>query len=371
MKKRVKFLALILSLAMLLSLAACGNGPAPSDADKPADNAGVAGEANKPENAEPMVLKIATNYGENHTVTLGIKEFIKYIEEHTDGAITFELYTGGTFCAITEEPEYVSSGATDVGFVMPAYMFEHVPMLSYATQSCRGYEDAIAMANKFLIDTPEYAEVIEKQCTAYNIKFIDFFPFSCTAPVGSIELTSWDDMVGHTFGIAVWADVFKMLGIDTISFPVTDTYENLNKGVCEIVSAGLKSTVDMGLYEIAKNCLITDIVNCAPDCIVNLETWNKLTPEQQQIFYEAMDVAQQFELETYLAEGENTAEFLEENGVTVTYMSAEDELKFIEAYYTVQYNIVKNFATPLGDAEILKAMAADVNEYLGINVQYE
>ena len=77
--------ALLLSLLMALSLAACGGGSQDANAD--ADAAGDAAG-----NDEAIVLRASSSTAPDHPYNLGLEKFAELVSEKTGGAVQIDIF---------------------------------------------------------------------------------------------------------------------------------------------------------------------------------------------------------------------------------------------------------------------------------------
>ena len=88
-----KFLALVLALAMVLSLAACGGKS--QDAAPEGDSSNTEEPAQTPD--EPITISVSHSYTELDQVSVELNNAKKNIEERTNGAVIVNLYPNNTF----------------------------------------------------------------------------------------------------------------------------------------------------------------------------------------------------------------------------------------------------------------------------------
>lgn len=155
MLKVRRFLSLCLMLAMLFTLAACGNS---SPAAAPAGSGSQAAATSSAAKDAKVVITFATGMSEDHAVCKSFKNFVKTIEEKSNGEMTGILYPnnqlGGDVVAMqgVQDGSIVmtwTTGANQVSLVPELALFD-IPFL---------FSD-VDNANKVLSD-PDFRAYIQ------------------------------------------------------------------------------------------------------------------------------------------------------------------------------------------------------------------
>ncbi|WP_456276613.1 TRAP transporter substrate-binding protein [Bacillus sp. AK128] len=106
MKKAIRSLSIVVTVFLLLLVAACGN------------EGGSGNSESANESGETTVLKVAFNQPENHPQYKAIEELGKKLEERTNGAYKIELYPNELLGAQRETMELVQSGTIAMSVVV-------------------------------------------------------------------------------------------------------------------------------------------------------------------------------------------------------------------------------------------------------------
>lgn len=110
-----KLLALLLSLAMALSLAACGGGET-AQQEPGGDAAG-----------ETYSFSVGTNTAEDSVNHLLAAKFKELIEDRSDGAVTVTLYENGALGGDAELTESCIAGSVDFIVGMTGSLVNYIP----------------------------------------------------------------------------------------------------------------------------------------------------------------------------------------------------------------------------------------------------
>ena len=226
--------------------------------------------------------------------------FLDKIEEATGGRVKIERYWGGTLAKVKEVHPLIERGGVDMGTDVSSYMVEMFPFYSaglHATSLVDNarydYEYKDQKAYRQL--QKEFPEVRD-EITNHNQKFICNYDGTSAVMLSTKPVRTLADLDGlrvRAVGTSVKFDAAA--GSVSISIPAIESYEAMSKGVLEAVDTVLEAQVRYKNYEIAKH--LTFGLNSYGQKVtymtaINLDTWNKLPPDIQEII-EALGVEHQ------------------------------------------------------------------------------
>lgn len=111
-----KLFALLLALAMVLSLAACG--------EDAADNGGEGGDT-----AETYTIRIAHGYTADHPVNLAVEKMAEDVAAATDGRVTFDIYPNAEIGNESVMTEMIQNGTLEMGIMSSSTISGFEPTL--------------------------------------------------------------------------------------------------------------------------------------------------------------------------------------------------------------------------------------------------
>lgn len=220
---------------------------------------------------------------------------MNYVEEATEGKVTFERYFSGALIPATEAITAIESGLVDVAYAGPTFFPGELPLNNWLTglgagasadNATFGHIQNMLSAYELIQEYPEFED-------EYNsLGLHPLAPFSqqqtgieCTSPV-----TTLNDAAGKRISsTGTWASEMQALGFETTYLPFVDIYEALQRGVldCFIVPAGAVYAAKH--YEVAP--YFTPLYARAAFSLVrpvmSLERWESLPESIQTIFDEA------------------------------------------------------------------------------------
>ncbi|WP_247747525.1 DctP family TRAP transporter solute-binding subunit [Alkalihalobacillus sp. BA299] len=316
MKK--KFMALFgMMLALSIFLVACGGGssaePGESDAT---DTEGSSDEAT----AEAEVtLKLAHSGSETHQYHIAAEKFKEEIEASSNGTITVEIFSGAVLGNEGEAVEQVLDGTLDMTTVSAdssfantvpemnvfgiPYLFEDLDHV-YSTLDGDVGAELLELSNEKGMKALGYWEVGQRHVT--NNK---------------VEVKTPEDMNGLNIRVQpapVWEAHMKALGASPTPVAFNELYSALDQGVVDGQENPLNTIYSMKFYEVQKYVSLTAHTFSPAIVVMSERAWEGLTPEQQELVEEAVEVAKTYQRDTLQTKNDEIIEHLQENGVTVT-----------------------------------------------------
>lgn len=309
-----RMLSFVLSIAMLLSLAACGSGQSSAGS-----SAAPSGSSSAQPEVQPRTLRFAHRNSDTHMFTPLIDEFAQKVKEQTNGEIIIEVFGNNILGDVDDILEQVSGGSVDInlggvgnlGKFSPKYNSIVMPFLF------EGYDHA----NKTVIN--------------------DFLPWVR------------DDMEAKGFHIldSVWAAGFRQLtsnkavntaadvsGIKVRTPPTQANREFVTAlgGVAETVAfSELYNALKQGLVDAQENPLATIYANQYYECqsylavtnhlydfdvmVFNTDTWNSLTAKQQEVIGTLATEYGEKASDMMAASDDKLLTSLQEKGMTITH----------------------------------------------------
>lgn len=277
-----KMFAMLLALVMTLSLVACGS-------KTPGNEPGSPDE-------EVVTISIA-NYDQPNSFTVAcIEEFIKYAEEHSNGTLKFKTTYGAALCSMPEEYEYMKAGAVDMIAMIPPFCMSELPYI-YAVNNTAGEQDVVDYTNFLWFENEETAAIVDKYCTAAGVVLLGSVDAGSTILCGNYESKSYADMTKGKMGCARDYDVYASLGLNPVNVDPTESYDNLQRGVCDSLAYTPSSYYMTNIYEVAPYCLNTNVYGNSNTYMMSLAKWNTLSENQQMVLRDAMATAQAFSVQ--------------------------------------------------------------------------
>ena len=267
-----KFLSLLLTFAMVLTLAACGGtgGDTVSEEDYPT-----------PEN--PITLKLGHVGPPASSLQESAEAIAAEVEEATGGAVIIEVYPQGQLGDAVVMLDGLSNGTLEMAMVgcneiatmLPDFYVFCLPFMF------SGLED--------FMNTVWNEDVTAKANEIMNTRGITLIGFTSGETRGFSNtlrpVHTPADMEGMKVRIqagSVYVDTFEALGTIPSTMAFSEVYSALQQGVIDAEDNGADMLTKMKFAEVEKyHTMLNHMIQCNP-LLVSTSVFNKLSPEQQE-----------------------------------------------------------------------------------------
>jgi len=262
MKKFKVMMAVAMSLAVLL--AACGGG------------GGSAEET-------PVTLSVGNIQSMDDVATSALHRMSELAYEKSGGTITIEVYPASQLGSAISQIEAVSLGSQDMFQGSGTWLGTYVDDRNAAgmffvfddLDHFRSYVESDLMA-----DVEEQFRQLLGVTTIANNWLIAPRSMASTVPVHTV-----DDLAGLRFripDIRAYLDSVNALGAVPVQIAFGETYLAMIQGVVEITEAPFDNLYTMNFYEAGQNIIMTEHIYDNYVVIINENTFNNLSANQQQ-----------------------------------------------------------------------------------------
>ena len=333
-----KFLCVLLSLVMVLSLAACGG-----NADAPAaDGAGNDGDASN----DPAVTLVYAEVNPLDTIVgrVGTK-FKETVEELSGGTITIDIQASGVLGSENDVLDAMLGDATTIdisrisAFALSSYGCKKASMLSlpYTFVSREHWWNFAnsEMATDFLNESQEVG--LPVRGIFYGEE--GFRHFFTVNPVNTIE-----DLRGLKIRVSndpVMNGMVEGLGAAPTVVSFGELYSALQTGVVDGAEQPIANYLSNAFPEVSNNLILDGHTLGAIMIIIGDNAWGKLTADQQAVLIEAGKITMAFNQEISESAEQEALDKLLANGCNVVYV--EDKAPWAEACSAVIAENIKGY----------------------------
>lgn len=286
-----KFWALLLCLALVLSLVACGK----SD-DTPAKPEAETNNTETDDAAEDYSLNLICSSGYSSAVLNTDNMYyplMDALEEQTGGKVTYDLYTDGSLVALGAEYEALRAGTMDVAMSLyPLYDSARFPLtecimlpaLSCDTVAGTGALFDLMNSDVEIKDGKTYRELEweDKGLVAFPTAATDGY-WLLTHGVKLDSLDKFDTKIAIRTNSSV-AELFcNNIGLTPLSISASEVYDAMSRGACD----GLFLAPDwngIGVTELLDYGIPIACGNSSSFIAVTQETWESWPEEVRTIF---------------------------------------------------------------------------------------
>lgn len=301
---------------MGLLLTGCGN------TSNKADTLGSANSTNSEK--KEITLRIGAGHSESNPWIAALDDFFvsevsKRVEENTDYSINWVKSYGGSVISVGNELQGTQDGLVDISNIILVFENSRLPLQAMSYQcpfSCPDPLVAAKTLRTMMDEVPEMTSDFEK----YNTKLLGMGISDPYVLFSKKKINTLDDLSGMKIGAAgtnlTWVEGTGAVGVQT---NLNDTYQNLQTNVCDATIQPLHSCVTLKIYEVAPYYVETNFNAIAPlnAITINMDTWNSLPTEVQNILAEVGDEYLEYEANYISSVYEEDLKVLEENSCDI------------------------------------------------------
>ena len=332
-----KILAMIMALAMVFALCACGQSAAPAaaateaPAAEPADAAPAGPEYNE------ITLKFGTSSAESSLTAQAFMKWGEFLKEATDGKVNVDVYCSSVLGNNTEMTQGAQMGTIDVVVIQPGGIAD----MGATKMNLLGLPYLFGNYDQYLHTL--FGEVGEEllQDVTDNVQGLIGFSYlpdggRCYFTNGK-PITCIDDMKGLKLRIqtyAVDAAAAEAIGFSATPTAFSELYSALQTGVVDGAEQPISAIDGNAFYEVCDNLTLDNHTYNIPVLLISENTWNNLNDDTKAILKEMWNktVDEWFvpQLSDYEA---GLLKKFEENGMTIHELTDYD--KWVEAVQPV------------------------------------
>lgn len=353
-----KFAVLLLALAMILSLAACGQAQTTTTS-----STGSTTPAEKPYDGKTYIIKAAVTQSDNGQESAEIswlKSFKEEVEEKTQGAVTVDIYPGGQLGTDAEVVQGLSGNTIEVGF----FNYSNLNSVYAPTMlmSCPGVFSSEEECNAIM--NGEWGTAFHDAMQAdTGIKIIACFSngFRCFTS-STKPLTTVDTAKGVTFRTMtspVSIVMVEALGANAVPMASSEMYTAMQNGTVDGQENPIVNILNDKTYEVQKYFVMDKHIASIAAVGISSKFYTELPAEIQEIILTAAQNANGIAEEIVDRVNNEGLTKLEEYGMEC-YIPTEDELA---AWHAAIAEPCMNYVRgEIGD-EVVDGLQAAIDAY--------
>lgn len=321
--KRV--ITLLLTVVFICSLCACGGTSSSSSSSENSnsaatqDTADAAAETNS-DDFPAITLNYSNCRPENHN----FNEFDSWLfEELLNRAnITIVPYYSNTLVGSTTPYAEVKDGIADIAWINAGTESDHFDIAANIMYFMWGCSDVEILRDAWWDVFDEMDEWNEQ----YEGVEVLMLSSAGTVYVTSIdEIATIDDFKGLVLrGAASQTSLLSALGAENLSVSSPEVLANMEKGTLD-GALGADAIVSYSLYEYCNYTVCTGMCDAyTPQIIMNEDSWNKLTSQQQDVVKELYKELSDKIVSSWDTWNSEAIDFGISEGITLTVFSDED-----------------------------------------------
>lgn len=342
----------ILSLTMVLSLAACGGGAAtPSASNAPADTGSGSGA---PTEGEKIEIRIASSsptgeFNGDGTTALGVcvNYFMKEIEARTNGRITAKVFPDGQLASSSEE--YIGglqNGAFDIGIMnngswsdyTNAFAGLNIPYLYF------DFDTVYAVLDSDLGES--WKQKAQEDTTVIPLAYFDIGFRELTNSIR--EVRTPDDLKGiklRTMVDDIQMAAWEALGTAVTPVAYSELYTALQQKMVDGQENPVSNIVASKVYEMQPYMTMTNHNYTATIPAASPIFWDKLSADDQQLIKDLMIEAQNKGREKTEVFADEFVKTIADAGVQIYEPTTEELQLFQDKVKTVWTKVEENMGS--------------------------
>jgi TRAP-type C4-dicarboxylate transport system substrate-binding protein len=236
---------------------------------------------------QPIVLRYSSPYSITQPFSRADRDWIKYVEEKSNGRLKFEPYWGKSLTGEAQSVLEIQGGVADVGFILPIYSKAGMNLIRNQTMF---YQGAATPEQQEKVFQSLWAEFPQMRAELPNLKLMlvqgglppDIMTRS--RPVRRLE-----DLRGLKIRAPMEiTTVLSKLGVDAVMMPMGEVYTALSKGTIDGVIAPTDTLKSMHFAEVARYHTKLGISRGGyPARAFNMQAWNRLPADLQKLLEES------------------------------------------------------------------------------------
>lgn len=232
---------------------------------------------------DPVTLNLGHPFPAQHPIQVNALEpYAQAVNEATNGTVTIEFQPGGALAAAPGTFENTVAGGQEMGWALQGYHAGVFPVTEIVeqpfqfTSAMQATETLWALYDEFEALQEEYSEVQLLGLWTHDIGDIW---------TKDVQVQTTADMQGLTmrFPTPIMGQVMDAMGASSVGMPAPEIFESLSTGVIDGLSIAVSGLESFQLYPELNFGTKCDCYVAAQYLVMNLDTWNSLTPDTQQV----------------------------------------------------------------------------------------
>lgn len=259
------------------------------------------------------------------------------VEQKLKGRIEIKRFVGGALGGPLEQLGLARTGAADLISLHVDQYAQDLPLHQIlCTEQLVNTEEGLANVTALTHEIAETMALFDAEQKRNNIKILHFFAQGDTGITTRFVPQSMADLKGRKINVMTGYQrkVFNEVGWIPVNVQVPELYESLSRGVIEGIFLTAAAVVPLRFSEIGKAQVIfgPNSMNNSP-LAFNLDTWNRLPKDVQEVFAEASWETAQWSVEGTDNFIKGTYEKLEQTGARLVRISKEESDNFFDILF--------------------------------------
>jgi len=312
---KIKVIALFIAMLFIaIALAGCAGKKATDKSEEPKDGAAQ----------EKIVVKMVGTLPIQHHLTRALEMYKDTVEKKSGGRVEFQLYPAQQLYNDNDLVNALPKGAVEGAILNSDLWAGLIPsegILFIPTY----YQDREQFYKVF--DTEAWQIIKNDFEEKGNTKVLGFVEYGAGGIISKKPVGKLEDFKGlrtRAYGEYI-ATFLQAMGAAPVVMSSGDMYQALQRGTIDAAMSGSSSFVERKLTEVTNYYLENDLIYSTPFLLgFNLDFWNKLPPDLQNIFEDAALEVQEWSKQYVQEADKKYKEQIKEKGLTVTSVDEQE-----------------------------------------------
>lgn len=264
---------------------------------------------------DAVQLRFSAVFSEQDIRAQMMQQFADALGEGFD----YQGYYGATLFRQGTELVALQRGNLEMGNIAPQDIAEQLPEWSILT-SAYLFRDANHLIDFFNSEAGDEMKQMVEDRLSVKILGPTYFGARHVGLRPDIDVQTPEDLAGIRLrmpGGDAWQFLGQSLGADPTPVAYAEVYTALQTGAIDGQDNPLPNVENMKFYEVMSQIVLTSHLVGFDVLTISLDTWNSLTPEQQEAVQTAADEAIAWSTEAHLQGEAELATYFEEQGLRV------------------------------------------------------
>lgn len=288
-------------------------------------------------------FKLAETHPEDYPTTLGDKKFAELAEKYTDGRIKIQVYPNAQLGEESDAIEQVQMGSIEMTRISSAPMGEFVPAMGLFSLPYL-FDDADHLW-RFL--ESESGKKLLGETESAGFKGLGYFdPGARSFYTTKKPVLAPADVKGLKIRVQesqVQIDFINSLGGSPTPMAYGEVYSSLQSGLLDGAENNEPSYLSASHWEVAPNYTLDRHMRVAEVLLINKDTFDGLSSEDQEALQKAATEAAPFQREKWEAQVETDLEKLRGEGVKI------NEIADIAPWREATKSVIEKHGAKLGE----------------------
>lgn len=238
--------------------------------------------------AQSVTLRLGTGTPPPHVWTKAAERLAKQVDENSGGDVNISVFPASQLGSESDLLQQMQVGVLDMGVISAAATSVRTPafMAWFSPFAFADIEAAIAASKG------EAAKEILTTLQPQGIRGLGYV-FAGMRHILTVDeqVTTLDDLTKKKIritpfpGMEVW---WKAAGAVPIPVQLADVYQSLDSGLLDGVDIDLDALDGLSLQQVASHLTVTNHMAFPGVVMINENSWQKMSPEQQEMFNAAL-----------------------------------------------------------------------------------